>query len=112
MLTWASIAASAEEEVGWDEDSEDEAAGPSETKTPTTTARPASTESSTTIHPASSAQTLLKPTESRKSNDEKSVADSDISYDVVGDKSGNASQAPNSPKGSRKGEDSDEEDWE
>lgn len=100
-------AASAEEEVGWDEDSEDEAAGPSETKP----ARPASAGSSATIHPKPDAE-LLKPSESRKSNDEKSQADSDVSYDVVGVRSGNPSQAPNSPKESRKGDDSDEEDWE
>lgn len=104
-------AASAEEEVGWDEDSEDEAAGPSDD---TKKDRPASTESSTTIHPpsAAAAQTLLKPSAPRKSNDEKSQADSDVSYDVVGVTSGNPSQAPNSPKESRKGDDSDEEDWE
>lgn len=114
MLICICTAASAEEEVGWDEDSEDEAAKPSEIKDTTdTTPKPASTESSTTIHPRSvAAQTLLKPVESRKSNDEKSVADSDVSYDVVGLASGNPSQAPNSPKESRKGEDSEEEDWE
>lgn len=52
---------------------------------------------------------LLKPAESRKSHDEKSQADSDASYDVV---SGAPSRAPNSPKESRKGDDSEEEDWE
>ncbi|KAK3349404.1 hypothetical protein B0T25DRAFT_241881 [Lasiosphaeria hispida] len=102
-------AASAEEEVGWDEDSDDEGAGPS--KVTVTTARPVSTESSTTLHPQT-AQALLKPSEPRKSNDEKSQADSEASYDVVGARSGVPSQAPNSPKDSRKGDDSDEEDWE
>ncbi|KAH8903150.1 BSD-domain-containing protein [Coniochaeta sp. PMI_546] len=107
-------AASAEEEVGWDEDSEDEAAGASDAKPEAKRDRPTSTESSTTIHPpsAAAAQTLLKPSAPRKSNDEKSQADSDVSYDVVGITSGNPSQAPNSPKESRKGDDSDEEDWE
>ncbi|KAH8897058.1 BSD domain protein [Thozetella sp. PMI_491] len=95
-------AASAEEEVGWDEDSDDEA--------PSKAARPGSTGSSTTIHPP--AQNLLKPSEPRKSNDEKSQADSEASYDVVGATSGVPSQAPSSPKESRKGDDSDEEDWE
>jgi hypothetical protein len=52
----------------------------------------------------------LTAAESRKS-DEKSQADSDTSYDMVGAASGNPSQAPNSPKESRKGDDSDE-DWE
>lgn len=100
-------AAEAEEEVGWDEDSEDEAA-PS-----TKPQRPASVESSTTIHPSKPADNAtLKPTEPRKSHDEKSQADSDTSYDVVGAASGVPSQAPSSPKEARKADDSDEEDWE
>ncbi len=75
--------------------------------------RPASVDSSTTIHPPSSKSgAYLKPSESRKSHDEKSQADSDASYDVVGAASGAPSHAPNSPKDSRKGEDSEEEDWE
>jgi len=104
------LAASAEEEVGWDEDSDDEA-GPSKTARPD---RPGSTESSTTIHPPPGQQpaTLLKPSSPRKSNDEKSQADSDASYDIVGAKSGVPSQAPSSPKESGKGDESDEEDWE
>ncbi|KUJ23002.1 BSD-domain-containing protein [Mollisia scopiformis] len=106
-------AAEAEEEVGWDEDSEDEGAGKA-TKAKTEVVRPASTESSTTLHPAIQApdHALLKPEESRKSHDEKSQADSDGSYDVVGAASGAPSRAPGSPKDSRKGEDSEEEDWE
>jgi hypothetical protein len=76
--------------------------------------RPASTESSTTLHPANQnpEPTFLKPEESRKSHDEKSQADSDGSYDVVGAASGAPSHAPGSPKDSRKGDDSEEEDWE
>ncbi|KAI0129526.1 hypothetical protein BJ170DRAFT_681023 [Xylariales sp. AK1849] len=104
-------AASAEEEVGWDEDSDDEAS-PAISDKPL---RPASTESSTTIHPPTGAvtdKTLLRPSEPRRSNDEKSQADSDTSYDVVGAASGVPSQAPSSPKESRKADDSDEEDWE
>ncbi|KAL1871186.1 hypothetical protein VTK73DRAFT_2237 [Phialemonium thermophilum] len=104
-------AASAEEEIGWDEDSEDEASSsrPAANKPE----RPASTASSTTIHPtATASDNLLKPAESRKSNDEKSQADSEASYDVIGAASGNPSQAPNSPKESRKGDESDDEDWE
>jgi hypothetical protein len=103
-------AAEAEEEVGWDEDSDDETTAP-----PGAAAakpqRPASTESSTTIHPPKGAPTL-KPSEPRKSNDEKSQADSDTSYDVVGAASGVPSQAPSSPKESRKVEDDSDEDWE
>lgn len=71
--------------------------------------RPGSTESSTTIHPPINKPTHLKPSEPRKSNDEKSQADSDTSYDVVGAASGNPSQAPSSPKDAQKVEDSDEE---
>ncbi|KAH7346587.1 hypothetical protein BKA65DRAFT_537232 [Rhexocercosporidium sp. MPI-PUGE-AT-0058] len=106
-------AASAEEEVGWDEDSEDESS-PKVVKPKSEIARPASTESSTTLHPATQARdpTLLKPEESRRSHDEKSQADSDGSYDVVGAASGAPSRAPGSPKDSRKGDDSEEEDWE
>lgn len=130
-------AASAEEEVGWDEDSDDESEEESgdeesseeEDSSNKTAApgKPGSTESSTTIHPPAATRTLLKPAEPRKSNDEKSQAGSDTSYDVVGARSGVPSQAPNSPE-SRKVEDddddeededddededdSDEEDWE
>ncbi|KAI2633483.1 BSD-domain-containing protein [Xylaria nigripes] len=74
--------------------------------------RPASTASSTTIHQPTRESTHLKPSESRKSNDEKSQADSDTSYDVVGAASGVPSQAPSSPKDARKVEDSDDEEWE
>ncbi|KAI1443809.1 BSD-domain-containing protein [Annulohypoxylon stygium] len=126
-------AASAEEEVGWGEDSESEESEEEEeedeeseesdedtapTKPVGKPARPASTESSTTIHPparAAPAKGHLKPAEPRKSNDEKSQPDSDTSYDVVGAASGNPSQAPNSPMETRKAEDSDDsddEEWE
>ncbi|GKT46549.1 BSD domain-containing protein C22A12.14c [Colletotrichum spaethianum] len=123
-------AASAEDEVSWDDDSEDEAA-PAATPAPapatataTATApasaplnaeqkqaRPPSAESSTTIQPPAQNSGLKPAAESRKSNDEKSQADSDTSYDVVGATSGVPSQAPNSPKDSRKADDSDD-DWE
>lgn len=104
----ALVAASAEEEVGWDEDSDDESPPPAP-KTASKVDGPGSVESSTTIHPPK--DKLLKPSESRKS-DEKSQPDSEASYDVVGLASGVPSQAPNSPKDIRKGDDSDEEDWE
>jgi hypothetical protein len=112
-LRYIGAAASAEEEVGWDEDSDDETAM-KVAKQKGEVARPASTESSTTLHPATQAQdpAHLKPEESRKSHDEKSQADSDGSYDVVGAASGAPSHAPGSPKDSRKGDDSEEEDWE
>lgn len=106
-------ATSTEEDVAWDEDSDDES-------TPKTDLnpkiRPASIESSTTIHPQPSShdhdEAFLKPSEPRKSHDEKSQADSEASYDVVGAASGAPSHAPGSPKDSKKGDDSEEEDWE
>ncbi|KAG0651265.1 BSD domain-containing 1 [Hyphodiscus hymeniophilus] len=103
-------AASAEEEVGWDEDSDDEAA--SKAKPKLEAGRPISTESSTTLHPATQDPSYLQTDEKRKSHDEKSQAGSDGSYDVVGAASGAPSHAPGSPKESRKGDDSEEEDWE
>lgn len=127
MLT-SRTAASAEEEVGWGEDSDDETVpGNSKTVAPK---RPGSSASSTTLHPATNpapaaaaapAPAPLKPSEPRKSNDEKSQADSEASYDVVGARSGipsvapsqapsqTPSQAPNSPKAAEKEEDSDED---
>jgi hypothetical protein len=114
MLTNPCPAASAEEEVGWDEDSDDEAAGPSKSDEPK---RPGSTGSSTTIHPpttkpAEKPAATLKPNESRKSNDERSQPDSETSYDMVGAASGNPSNAPNSPREGRKADDDSDEDWE
>lgn len=58
---------------------------------------------------------LLKPSESRRSNEHSSVADSEKSYDII---SGATSRAPGSPKEAERrattkvAEDSDEEDWE
>ncbi|KAG9237035.1 putative BSD domain-containing protein C22A12.14c [Amylocarpus encephaloides] len=114
-LSSIGAAASAEEDIAWDEDSEDEAA--TKTAKAKEAGRPASAGSSTTLHPATPAptQTLLKPEETQKSHDEKSdksQADSDGSYDVVGAASGAPSHAPSSPKESRKGDDSEDEDWE
>ena len=71
-----------------------------------------------TLKPATQGQSKrtaddrLKPAQPRRSNDEKSVADSDASYDVV---SGATSRAPGSPEQDKKKadvEESDEEDWE
>ncbi|KAI1112216.1 BSD domain-containing protein [Nemania sp. NC0429] len=113
-------AASADEEIGWGDEESEEEPEPSPAQEADKAAplskpddqipRPGSTESSTTIHPPINKSAHLKPSEPRKSNDEKSQADSDTSYDVVGAASGNPSQAPNSPKDAQKVEDSDEED--
>jgi hypothetical protein len=101
--------------VAWDEDSDDEAALTKAAAKAKEVGRPASAGSSTTLHPTtqSADHTLLKPEETkRKSQDEKSQADSEGSYDVVGAASGAPSHAPNSPKEPRKGDDSEDEDWE
>lgn len=131
-------AASAEDDVAWsDDDSDgDDSDDSADTSTPATktktepktetkiepkaapapakaapAAAAAAASSSTTTQPA---KPLLKPTEPRKSNDEKSQADSEASYDVVGAASGKTTQTPNSPKDSKdpkkKAESSDDED--
>ncbi|OAL52606.1 hypothetical protein IQ07DRAFT_563291 [Pyrenochaeta sp. DS3sAY3a] len=117
----------AEEEVAWDEDSDDESSPPS--KSNTTAPAPTNLASSVkTLKPEDAPQDtkpadqkpvdedLLKPAQPRRSNDEKSVADSDASYDLVsGATSRAASRAPGSPPQEKKKvveEESDEEDWE
>ncbi|KAM0207581.1 hypothetical protein ACHAQI_007584 [Fusarium lateritium] len=114
-------AASAEDNVAWSDDESDEDSDDSDdTSTPAAkdknvpkteptaeskvepTTEPkvaASAAPSTTAQ--SPAKNLLKPTEPRKSNDEKSQADSEASYDVVGATSGKTTQTPNSPKESK-----------
>ncbi|CAK3983870.1 hypothetical protein DOTSEDRAFT_68665 [Lecanosticta acicola] len=100
-------AAETEEEVGWDDEDEEE----DKSSTPQPQAQASA--STTTLNATASSKTttdaadLLKPKESRRSEDEnKSVADSDASYDLV---SGAPSRG--SPKEKSKDEDSDD-DWE
>ncbi|KAJ9614108.1 hypothetical protein H2200_002244 [Cladophialophora chaetospira] len=106
------------EEVAWDEDSDDErenssTPGQQKETVPKVLVAQNTNDSSTTIHqaPSPSDATTLRP--SRRSHDEKSVADSDASYDLV---SGATSRAPGSPKDDSKSPtkivESDEEDWE
>ncbi|KAK4508693.1 hypothetical protein PRZ48_002432 [Zasmidium cellare] len=100
--------ASTEEEVGWDDDDEEE---PEKSSTPQPHHK--ASESTTTLN-ATAAPTnpdLLKPKEPRRSEDEnKSVADSDASYDLV---SGATSRATGSPKEATKKADEDsDDDWE
>ncbi|KAJ9640774.1 hypothetical protein H2204_003063 [Knufia peltigerae] len=116
------------EEVGWDEDSDDdqvEKQDGTQQKAPKVLVAQNTNDSSTTLHQTPTAQDpgSLKPDSSgRRSHDEKSVADSDASYDLV---SGATSRAPGSPKddvvggakgatgvGADKIDESDEEDWE
>ncbi|KAJ4376406.1 hypothetical protein N0V83_001689 [Neocucurbitaria cava] len=113
-----------EEEVAWDEESDEESSS-SPAPTSTATTEQPSNKSATSL--AASVKTLkpseakpaeddlLKPSQPRRSNDEKSVADSDASYDLVsGVTSRAASRAPGSPQEKKKAvaEESDEEDWE
>ena len=101
-----------EEEVKWDDDDEDD----DEQKAPATPKLGASVAGNATPRQANSDKTddLLKPSESRRSNDN-SVADSDASYDIV---SGATSRGPGSPKEDKDkkkeavAEQSDEDDWE
>ncbi|KAH9876423.1 hypothetical protein J1614_003554 [Plenodomus biglobosus] len=106
-----------EEEEDSDDDSDDSTPSRPTTATPRTAAAAAaakvpSTSASASTNLAASTKTL-KPAQPRRSNDEKSVADSDASYDVV---SGATSRAPGSPMTEKKKvveeEESDEEDWE
>ena len=98
----ASAAAEQEEEVGWDEDSDAEEPAAKTTKAETA---PAST-SAQHARTDSDAATLRAP---RRSHDEKSVADSEASYDLV---SGAASHAHSSPKEKPVKEEDSDDDWE
>ncbi|KIV82837.1 hypothetical protein PV11_04910 [Exophiala sideris] len=114
------------EEVGWDEDSDEEPVVTStphltqaEVQPPRVVVAQNTNDSSSTLHqtpppPPSDPSTLKPEAPGRRSHDEKSVADSDASYDLV---SGATSRAPGSPKedmGKSPGriDESDEEDWE
>ena len=103
------------EEVAWDDDDEEEAEE-STTPSATTTAvlKPSNDSTTTLSAPTPVANDLLKPNEPRRSHeDDKSVAGSDASYDVI---SGTTSRAPDSPKDGKKDvgkEESDgDDDWE
>lgn len=106
-----------DEEIAWDEDSDSEPESPS---TPQVTINKTTESSDTVPVPPAMSNDNLKPSESRRSNDQQSQADSDASYDLV---SGATSRTPGSPKetnnapaavaGAKPAEDSsDEEDWE
>ncbi|VUC20841.1 unnamed protein product [Clonostachys rosea] len=93
------------EEDSSEEESSDDDEPPARPKTSTSVA------SSRTIQPTPKG--TLKAAAPRNSHDEKSQADSEASYDVVGAASGKTSQAPNSPKDAKKADDDDsDDDWE
>ncbi|KAL4788340.1 hypothetical protein BJX76DRAFT_353367 [Aspergillus varians] len=92
-----------EEEVGWDDDTDDDTDSPS---TPQVSDK-SKANKGTTTEPATKPNTL-KPSEPRRSNDQVSQPDSESSYDLV---SGATSRAPASPKEKSKEDDSDD-DWE
>ncbi|KAI9046359.1 BSD domain protein [Aspergillus affinis] len=92
-----------EEEVAWDDDSDDETDSPA-----TPQGKPNKPTEAQSSAPTTEKNNLLKPNEPRRSNDQQSQADSESSYDVV---SGATSRTPASPKDKNKDDDSDE-DWE
>lgn len=98
--------ADTEEEVAWDDDEEDD-----QSSTPNTGANKQASVSTTTLN-ATAANDLLRPKESRRSEDEnKSVADSDASYDLVSGATSRATGSPKEPKKELKDNESDD-DWE
>ena len=106
-----------EEPTPWDDDSDTEESQPSTPHPPnnivsssTTTILPQPQPTSTTTATVdSSAQLKPSDAQGRRSQDEKSQADSDASYDLV---SGATSRAPGSPKGKGEEEEDEEPDWE
>jgi hypothetical protein len=96
IVTKGAVSNAKEEEVGWDEDSEDEDANNIPNSNPSTP-----TLSKGSKPPPVS--TNLRP------SDVLSQPDSDASYDLV---SGAASRAGGSPKEMKRVDESDEEDWE
>ena len=104
------------EEVGWDDDSDDEAPSTPQISDATVPTTPRARQVQTVLESQTTgtSETDTLKAEPRRSHDEKSVADSDASYDLV---SGATSRAPGSPKEEKKSpigknEDSEEEDWE
>ncbi|XPS95832.1 hypothetical protein M3J09_005113 [Ascochyta lentis] len=116
-----------EEEVDWSSDSDTEPTAPPNPSTtaptdstPKPTPTPDLAKSQTTIKPDAD-QDSLKPAQPRRSHDEKSVADSDASYDLVSGATSRApSRAPGSPrtrveevdKKQAVAEESEDDDWE
>ncbi|RMJ25144.1 BSD domain protein [Aspergillus sp. HF37] len=98
-----------EEEVAWDDDSDSDSESPSTPQVKSN--KPNIPPSTSTTAQNTAENTLLKPRESRRSNDQQSQPDSESSYDVV---SGATSHTPASPKEKSpvKADESDEEDWE
>ncbi len=117
LLTFPGAAANAEEEIAWDEDTDDE----EDTKAaPVAKDKTSSAASSQTINPAPASGLSaehLQPVDAaarKNSTDARSVADSEASYDIVGAKSANTSQGPGSPRAvdQRKAGDDSDDDWE
>ena len=106
-----------DEQVAWDEDSDSEADHTATSNAPVAVdvseisaappqPQPGNTMSTSHTRTDSDAMTL-RP--SRRSHDEKSVADSEASYDLV---SGAASHADGSPRGKAVNEEESDDDWE
>lgn len=109
--------ADTEEEVRWDDDDDDEDEETDKASTPNAGAgaNKLAAASTTTLHATNTTTSrddsgLLNPTDARRSEDgNKSVADSDASYDLV---SGATSRAPGSPKDQKKNGEESDDDWE
>jgi hypothetical protein len=102
ILTITGAASNVDEEVAWDEDSDDEdASTPKNGSGSTTTLKRPKKESSKEKDDTAT----LKPAEPRRSHDLNSTAGSDASYDIVSGATTPATEM-------RKVEESDEEDWE
>ncbi|KAI9666128.1 MAG: hypothetical protein M1821_004063 [Bathelium mastoideum] len=101
-----------EEEVAWDEDSDEETSTPNPQKAKLTSASQTTLQAPASAKDSDESADLLKPAEGRRSNDEKSQADSDASYDMVSGAPSRASGSPKEKKVEAVKEESDEEDWE
>ncbi|KAI9712715.1 MAG: hypothetical protein M1820_001336 [Bogoriella megaspora] len=102
-----------DEEVAWDEDSDDEPSStPNAQKSHLTSASQTTLQAAPADKSTGEEPDLLKPAEPRRSNDEKSQADSDASYDIVSGAPSRASGSPKERKAEPVKEESDEEDWE
>ncbi|RAL16258.1 BSD domain-containing protein [Aspergillus homomorphus CBS 101889] len=106
-----------DEEVKWDDDSDEETDSPStpQVKSNAAAAPTTTTQTATPVAPVATTVTTVaatakpaNPTEPRRSNDQQSQPDSESSYDLV---SGATSRTPASPKEKPKDDDSDD-DWE
>jgi hypothetical protein len=103
-----------EEDLAWDDDDDEQSPTPN-APDGLTKNKPSNASTITLTTPAAASSTtpsndLLKPEPRRSTEDEKSVAGSDASYDIV---SGATSRAHGSPKEEKRGQgEESDDDWE